>query len=113
MSEYLSRELDIMTKDLNKRLADVVSLLLNQYGDHRAAADFIDTMAACLDNEMFAEADTILDRAERDPADYFDLPAPSYDKDVLEDDEPFDLYTVQQLAYQERTKERAKLSGTC
>lgn len=95
MSEYLSREIDIYTKEINKRLLDVVNLLINQYSDYRSASDFIDQIAAYVENDMFPEAQHQLDRAERDPAGYFDHPQPTYDKDVLsEDDEPFDLYTA-------------------
>lgn len=100
MSEYLSREIEMYTKEINKRLCDVVNLLINQYSDYTFATQFIDTIASYVDDEMFLEAQAILDKAEQDPAAYFLLPQPSYPKDELpEDDEPFDLYTAQQDNY--------------
>ena len=87
MSEYLSREVDMITKEINKRLCDVVNLLINQYSDYDSASDFIDQIAAHVENEMFSAACHQLDRAERDPAGYFDLPQPTYDKDVLPEDD--------------------------
>lgn len=86
MSDYLSREIEIYTKEINARLIDVVGLLINDYSDYDSASEFIDQIAAYVENDMFPEAEHQLDRAERDPAGYFDLPQPTYDKDVLEDD---------------------------
>jgi hypothetical protein len=88
MSEYLSgHEFDMITKEINKRLCDVVNLLINQYSDYDIACDIIDTIASLVENEMFNTAVKVLDQAERDPAGYFDLPQPTYDKEVLPEDD--------------------------
>lgn len=84
MSDYLSRELDQYTKEINKRLLDIVNLLINQYSDYDSATQFIDTIAAYVDNDMFSEARGVLASAERDPTKYFLLDQPVYDKDVIE-----------------------------
>lgn len=80
MSEYLAREIELQTNAINARLSDVVHVLICQFNDYDSATQFINTIAANVDEELFLEAEAILDEAEKDVASYFLLDQPEYEK---------------------------------